>query len=41
MKWPEGHRGAFSPRDPPLATGKRLRDEPGEGFGAPSLLPHP
>lgn len=34
MKQDEGHRGGFSHRDPPLATGKRLSDEPGEGFGA-------
>lgn len=41
MKRGEGHTGVFSPRDPPLATGKRLRDEPGEGFGASFPAPRP
>lgn len=41
MKRDEGHTGAFSPRDPPLATGKRLRDEPREGFGASFPAPRP
>lgn len=40
MKWDEGHRGGFSPRDPPLATGRKLSDEPGRVLGCPSLLPH-
>lgn len=31
----------FPPKDPPLATGKRLRDEPGEGFGVSFPAPHP
>lgn len=37
MKRDEGHRGGFSHRDPPLATGK----SPGRVLGPPSLLPHP
>lgn len=43
MKGDEGHTEGFSPTDPPLAAGKRLSDEPGQGFGgsfpAPPVSP--
>lgn len=41
MKQAEGHRGGFSPRDPPWLLARGSGMSPGKVLGPPSLLPHP